>query len=86
MHTESYVPPGDTSLIAILERFCHLPDPVDSAEQAERRAHLDLADLDAAALRQELAALCLWLPLQRSPDPWFLERVTRLRGRLRDGR
>ena len=85
MDSAFYLSNDHASLDAVLRRFCVLPNPVESEEQAERRAHRDLEQLDTATLQQELGALRLWLALQSSPHPWFRERVARLRGVLRDG-
>jgi hypothetical protein len=86
MSPTSYFSADDTSPTAILQRYGTLPDPLESDEQAQRRAHLDLDQLEPAAMRQELVALRLWLCLQSSAHPWFRERVNRLRRKLRHGR
>jgi hypothetical protein len=78
MHRPSHYSSSDTSLEAILRRFCTVPDPVVSYEQAERSAHRDLERLDTVILRQELAALRFWISLNPFAHRWLHERVERL--------
>jgi hypothetical protein len=72
-------------LVSLLERYCTLPDPLKSDEQAERRGHRDLELLDRSAMRHELAVIRWWLPLQRAPHRWFRERVRLIEAALRHG-
>ena len=74
------------SLCSILARYCVLPDPVQSDEQALRRWHQDLPDLSPSAARQELAALNLGQSLLDLRDPWFSQRCQLLKRLVRRGR
>jgi hypothetical protein len=67
----------------LLERFCNLPNPVESESCAQRRDHQDLAKLTDPALRQERAFLRLWTPLYPDHDLWFDERIHRIEREMR---
>jgi hypothetical protein len=82
MNRLSHLFGDDSSLESLVRRFCTLPDPLVSYEEAERRAHRDLDAVGATELRQEREALRIWLRLVRSPHPWFLERLRQLNERL----
>lgn len=76
----------DASLLGPVRRYCRLPDPVMSHEEATRLRHDDVATMSHSQALSELCTLQLWMPLQRWVDPWFKERVERLREALRHGR
>lgn len=72
------------SLDELIRRYCTLPDPLASLEEAERWAHLDLPRLTRSELRQEREVLRLWLRLQASTHPWLYERLRRIEQELAD--
>jgi hypothetical protein len=76
----------DASLNPIIRRFCTVPNPLESYEQAQRRAHLDIAQLSTAAVKHELHVLRWWTWLRRPRQAWFYERIRRLEGELRGRR
>ena len=86
MHKLSQFFQDESSLDAALRHLCRVPDPLESAEEAERWAHEDLAQLRSEEIRREREALRLWVRLQVAPSPWRLERLKRLEGCLRRGR
>lgn len=55
-------------------RFCRLPDPFASHQQAQRYINADLARLDAFRLWQELHRAELRLILEDSPCEWLKRR------------
>jgi len=73
------------SLASLFRRYCTLPDPLTSLEEAERRAHVDLPQRIRSELRQEREVLRLWLRFQIAAHPWFHERLHRIGQELAHG-
>lgn len=86
MDGQSYKTAPDASLNELLDKYCRLPQPLLSADELDRFEHTDLAGRTLTSLRCELEALKLWLPVCRPRNPWYCERVRRLREAIRRAR
>jgi hypothetical protein len=62
----------------LLDLVYHLPREMETLEEHERYAHRDLSRRGNAELLRERERLRLRLTLDDHPDPWALERLTKL--------
>ena len=72
-----------------LDAIYPIPNPHETFEQAWKYRHKDLDDLPRAEIVRDLKRLELRLLLDDAnvgPDPWLLDRLERLRRKVRDGR
>jgi len=67
-----------------LDRLYHIPNVNDTMEECERWHHLDLAQMDTAALRREGRAVRFRLDHERDhfSRAWLAERLEALRAAL----
>ena len=69
-------PKEDREALALI--ICPIPDPLDTADQAARANHWDLAHMDDRRLWVEKECVQHALALIEPPHPWHLERYDRI--------
>jgi hypothetical protein len=75
-----------TIVRAFLDYICPVPDEMVSHEQWQRRQHQDLPHLSRQQLSLERGRLELRLTIDRTPDPWLIERLPLVREAIHHAR
>lgn len=78
MHSTSQFPPPKAELLRLLLAVMPRPDPMLSAEQADKYAHLDLPGASDGELESELAGLNLLFLAGQDRDDWWGSRLDRI--------